>query len=200
MQESSRFLDISSSSSSRNGQAAGGLGRLPLQQLRSRLLQEPGLQRRLWRLARQSETLEEFSGRLQQSGLVLSTAAGKEEEQPGFSIDGSSSSSREGGASGSSGDFWQHSQEAESSSSSSSSIGSNSQRIQPVGRELAQAHSQDNIIIVTWANYHFSDFALNWGRNLRQQGINNFLIGAMDLETAQVGDAARMTGHVLRGF
>lgn len=58
--------------------------------------------------------------------------------------------------------------------------------IQPLSRDLAHLHARNNVIIVTWANYHFVDFALNWADHVLSHGIGNFLVGAMDAETAEV--------------
>uniref|UniRef100_A0A061QQR3 Glycosyltransferase n=1 Tax=Tetraselmis sp. GSL018 TaxID=582737 RepID=A0A061QQR3_9CHLO len=45
---------------------------------------------------------------------------------------------------------------------------------------LARSIARDNIIIVTWANDHFSDFVFNWVHHIQKHGIANYLVGAMD--------------------
>lgn len=49
-----------------------------------------------------------------------------------------------------------------------------------VSKELVQRVSRDGAVIVTWANSHYYDFALNWLRHLDAVGVTNYLIGAMD--------------------
>ena len=48
--------------------------------------------------------------------------------------------------------------------------------------ELADHYAEDNVVMVTWANHHYHDFVKNWVRNVRQCGVRNFLVGAMDNE------------------
>ena len=55
-----------------------------------------------------------------------------------------------------------------------------------LSKALAHKHSRDSIIIVTWANFHFFDFVLNWVHHMREHRITNYLVGAMDAETGQV--------------
>lgn len=55
-----------------------------------------------------------------------------------------------------------------------------------LSKELAQQHARNNVIIVTWANLHFAEFVLNWVAHVQQHDITNFLVGAMDQETAEV--------------
>ena len=55
-------------------------------------------------------------------------------------------------------------------------------------KDLVQQHaSEAGIIIVTWANLHFTDFVLNWVHHLDSIGVTAYLVGAMDAETAHVG-------------
>lgn len=51
-----------------------------------------------------------------------------------------------------------------------------------VSKELVQRVAKDGAVIVTWANSHYYDFALNWLRHLDALGVENYLIGAMDEE------------------
>jgi hypothetical protein len=57
-------------------------------------------------------------------------------------------------------------------------------KIPRLSKHLAHKYSRNNVIIVTWANLHFSDFVLNWVFHVQRHGIQNFLVGAMDEETA----------------
>ena len=41
-------------------------------------------------------------------------------------------------------------------------------------------------VVVTWANYHYLDFALNWVHHMRKTGCESFLVGAMDDELLEV--------------
>ena len=34
--------------------------------------------------------------------------------------------------------------------------------------------------MVTWANFHYLDFVMNWVGHLRALGVSNFIVGAMD--------------------
>jgi arabinosyltransferase len=47
---------------------------------------------------------------------------------------------------------------------------------------LAKRYSHENIVMVTWANNHYHDFVKNWVKHIRDCGMNNFLVGAMDNE------------------
>lgn len=47
-------------------------------------------------------------------------------------------------------------------------------------KELVQKRVKDNVIIMTFGNYAFMDFILTWVKHLREAGIDNFLVGAMD--------------------
>ena len=46
--------------------------------------------------------------------------------------------------------------------------------------------AQDNLVMVTWANFHYLDFVHNWIEHVRALGINNYLVGAMDDKILQV--------------
>ncbi|KAK4262979.1 hypothetical protein QN277_028462 [Acacia crassicarpa] len=47
-------------------------------------------------------------------------------------------------------------------------------------KELVQQRVKDNIVIVTFGNYAFMDFILNWVKHLTDLGLSNVLVGAMD--------------------
>eukprot|EP00271_Cylindrocystis_brebissonii_P007994 TRINITY_DN219_c0_g1_i1.p1 TRINITY_DN219_c0_g1~~TRINITY_DN219_c0_g1_i1.p1 ORF type:complete len:733 (-),score=136.76 TRINITY_DN219_c0_g1_i1:483-2681(-) len=47
-------------------------------------------------------------------------------------------------------------------------------------REMVQFRAKENVIVVTFANFAFMDFALNWVRHLTDVGVFNILVGAMD--------------------
>ena len=40
--------------------------------------------------------------------------------------------------------------------------------------------AKDNLVMVTWANFHYLDFVENWVAHLRALGVSNFVVGAMD--------------------
>jgi hypothetical protein len=44
----------------------------------------------------------------------------------------------------------------------------------------------NNLVLVTWANFHFLDFALNWAEHLTSLGVTNYMIGAMDQPILEV--------------
>lgn len=46
-------------------------------------------------------------------------------------------------------------------------------------RELVAKVAQDNMVVVTWANYHFRDFVMNWVEHLRATGCTAFIVGAL---------------------
>ena len=45
--------------------------------------------------------------------------------------------------------------------------------------------TEHNSIIVTWANFHYLDFAKNWVAHLRKIHAHNFIVGAMDEKMEQ---------------
>ncbi|XP_043715361.1 arabinosyltransferase XEG113-like [Telopea speciosissima] len=47
-------------------------------------------------------------------------------------------------------------------------------------KELVSDRVKDNVIIVTFGNYAFMDFILNWVKHLTDLGLHNLLVGAMD--------------------
>ena len=40
----------------------------------------------------------------------------------------------------------------------------------------------DGLIVVTWANFHYLDFTMNWVRHVQAANISAYLVGAMDDE------------------
>ena len=41
-------------------------------------------------------------------------------------------------------------------------------------------------VVVTWANYHYLDFVLNWVHHIQKTGCNTFIVGAMDNRLLEV--------------
>lgn len=39
----------------------------------------------------------------------------------------------------------------------------------------------DNVVMVTWANWHYADFVRNWVEHVQSAGITSFLVGLQDL-------------------
>ena len=46
--------------------------------------------------------------------------------------------------------------------------------------ELVRSVAKDNLVMVTWANFHYLDFVMNWVGHLRELGVSNYIVGAMD--------------------
>ena len=44
--------------------------------------------------------------------------------------------------------------------------------------DIVKQQAVDNLVIVTFANWAYYDFALNWVAHLRKLGVTNFLVGA----------------------
>jgi hypothetical protein len=47
-------------------------------------------------------------------------------------------------------------------------------------RENVHRVAKDGYLFVTWANHHYTDFALTWVQHMKMQNITNFMVGAMD--------------------
>ncbi|WOL15865.1 hypothetical protein Cni_G24646 [Canna indica] len=47
-------------------------------------------------------------------------------------------------------------------------------------KEMVEHHAKGNVIIVTFGNYAFMDFILNWVKHLTDLNVFNLLVGAMD--------------------
>lgn len=54
------------------------------------------------------------------------------------------------------------------------------------GRALVQSIAPVGPVMVTWANFHYLDFVLNWVEHVKTCGIKAFLVGAMDDRILQV--------------
>ena len=46
-------------------------------------------------------------------------------------------------------------------------------------KEIVEKHTKDNVIIVTFGNYAFMDFILNWVRHLTDLNVFNLLVGKL---------------------
>lgn len=59
-------------------------------------------------------------------------------------------------------------------------------------KEMAQnaarmgSEAGEGPVVVTWANYHYLDFVLNWVHHIELTGCKSFLVGAMDNELLEV--------------
>jgi hypothetical protein len=49
-----------------------------------------------------------------------------------------------------------------------------------VGRENVHKLAKDGYLFVTFANHHYTDFAMSWVNRLKLLGLSNYLVGAMD--------------------
>ncbi|KAI3429380.1 hypothetical protein D9Q98_005475 [Chlorella vulgaris] len=125
------------------------------------LIEDKSMSDTLYQLAKASSDAASFAARLQQAGLMLDSSS-------------SSGSSKEGKADGGAGAVQP-----------SKGAGGGQAVVPLLSRDLARKHQRDGIIIVTWANFHFFDFVLNWVHHMEQHGISNYLVGAMDAETGQ---------------
>ncbi len=47
-------------------------------------------------------------------------------------------------------------------------------------RDFVQSLAQDGYVVVTWANHHYTDFAMSWVYHVQQCGIKGYIVGAMD--------------------
>ena len=43
-----------------------------------------------------------------------------------------------------------------------------------------QSVASDNMVMVTWANFHYLDFTMNWVRHVQAVNISSYLVGAMN--------------------
>ena len=72
---------------------------------------------------------------------------------------------------------------AASAASSGSSSGDLSETLSTgITRALIREVAVDDVVIVTWANHHYRDFAQFWVARLRALNLTNFMVGAMDEE------------------
>ena len=66
-----------------------------------------------------------------------------------------------------------------------------------ITKSLIRKTAVDNVVIVTWANNHYRDFARFWISRLRALGKENFMVGAMDAELhAYMRDLGVATWHM----
>ena len=54
------------------------------------------------------------------------------------------------------------------------------ERIQKVAAE------RDGVVMVTWANFKYLDFAMNWLAHMQNIGVTTYMIGAMDTDLLKV--------------
>ena len=47
---------------------------------------------------------------------------------------------------------------------------------------MVQDVAPDGTIVVTWANFHYLDFTINWVQHVQAANISAYLVGAMDDE------------------
>ncbi|PNW80858.1 hypothetical protein CHLRE_07g332500v5 [Chlamydomonas reinhardtii] len=50
----------------------------------------------------------------------------------------------------------------------------------PLTKERVTPLLQDGLIMITWANHHYLDFAKTWVHNLQKSGVKGYMVGAMD--------------------
>ncbi|KAK1318722.1 hypothetical protein QJS10_CPB04g01393 [Acorus calamus] len=51
-----------------------------------------------------------------------------------------------------------------------------------LSKKMVKHHAKDNVIIVTFGNYAYMDFILNWVKHLTNLGVHNLLVGAFDVK------------------
>ena len=54
-------------------------------------------------------------------------------------------------------------------------------------RELVASVAQGGVVMITWCNFHYADFARNWVAHMRRLNITAYLVGAMDDQILQAG-------------
>lgn len=52
-------------------------------------------------------------------------------------------------------------------------------------REMVAKVAANGTVMVTWANFHYLDFTLNWVQHVQAANISAYLVGAMDNELLQ---------------
>ncbi len=45
---------------------------------------------------------------------------------------------------------------------------------------------EHNTIMVTWANFHYQDFVMNWVEHVQNVGVTSYVVGAMDDKLLEV--------------
>lgn len=117
---------------------------------RARVVNDEATAAQLFQLAKSSGDAAEFSVKLQKAGLMA----------------GVSSGSGSGSGSSTSGSISNDSSSTSTSQAGGSKKGGGVAKrkgvVPQLSRELAHGYARDGIIIVTWANFHFLDFTLNW--------------------------------------
>lgn len=43
---------------------------------------------------------------------------------------------------------------------------------------MVQKVAKGETVVVTWANYHYKDFVLNWVHHIKASGCTAFIVGA----------------------
>ena len=80
---------------------------------------------------------------------------------------------------------------------SSASHTKKASQVPQLSRQLVRKHAVENIIIVSYANAHHTDYALNWVTYLIANNITNYLIGALDHTTGNTLSAAGVNWFAL---
>ena len=47
-----------------------------------------------------------------------------------------------------------------------------------VCREMVAQVARDNTVMVTWANFHYRDFVMNWVHHVKATGCEAYIVGA----------------------
>ena len=53
-------------------------------------------------------------------------------------------------------------------------------------------------VIITWANFHYQDFVMNWVAHLHATGCRTYIVGAMDDKLLQVLEAAKVPSFAMQ--
>eukprot|EP00249_Psilotum_nudum_P004971 c18467_g1_i1 orf=594-2531(-) len=102
--------------------------------------------------------------------IVMEKAAGTEEDAEHFELEGSSQISSKNGVLKN--QIWERPHGHKMPPSNAFML----------TKEMVNLHAANNVIVVTFANYAFLDFVLNWVRHLTELKVFNILVGAMDTE------------------
>jgi hypothetical protein len=49
-----------------------------------------------------------------------------------------------------------------------------------VARDAVQGLARDGLLFVTFANHHYTQFALTWVHHMRRNNMTNYIVGSMD--------------------
>ena len=52
-------------------------------------------------------------------------------------------------------------------------------------RQMVEKVASEGTVMVTWANFHYLDFTMNWVQHVRAANISAYLVGAMDNDLLQ---------------